>query len=95
MVQFHRFDDLEYASETAICYSKTYTRTLVQDYNESLTAGYVAKARLLELLSTASDFHGLVPPRNLATTLNSVNTKLVTLAPGLRPERRFAPLDRG
>ena len=55
---------LEYASETAICYSKTYTRILVQDYNESLTAGYVAKARLLVLLSPASDFHGLVPPRN-------------------------------
>ena len=30
-----------------------------------------------------------------ATTLNSANTKLVTLAPGLRPERRLAPLARG
>ena len=30
-----------------------------------------------------------------ATTLNSANTKLVTLAPGLRLERRFAPLARG
>ena len=30
-----------------------------------------------------------------ATTLNSANTKLVTLAPVLRPERRFAPLARG
>ena len=30
-----------------------------------------------------------------ATTFNSANTKLVTLAPGLRPERRFAPLARG
>ena len=28
-------------------------------------------------------------------TFNSPNTKLVTLAPGLRPERRFAPLARG
>ena len=31
----------------------------------------------------------------MATTFNSPNTKLVTLAPGLRPERRFAPLARG
>ena len=30
-----------------------------------------------------------------ATTFNSANTKLVTLAPGLRPERRFAPLAQG
>ena len=30
-----------------------------------------------------------------ATTLNSANTKLVTLAPGLRPEWRFASLARG
>ena len=30
-----------------------------------------------------------------ATTLNSANTKLVTLAQGLRPERRLAPLARG
>ena len=30
-----------------------------------------------------------------ATTLNSANTKLVTLAPGLRTELRFAPLARG
>ena len=30
-----------------------------------------------------------------ATTFNSANTKLVALAPGLRPERRFAPLARG
>ena len=30
-----------------------------------------------------------------ATTLNSTNTKLVTLAPRLRRERRFTPLVRG
>ena len=30
-----------------------------------------------------------------ATTFNSANTKLVTLAPGLHPERRFAPLAQG
>ena len=30
-----------------------------------------------------------------ATTFNPPNTILVTLAPGLRPERRFAPLARG
>ena len=30
-----------------------------------------------------------------ATTVNSANTKLVTLTPGLRPEQRFAPLARG
>ena len=29
------------------------------------------------------------------TTFNLPNARLVTLAPGLRPERRFAPLARG
>ena len=30
-----------------------------------------------------------------ATTLNTASAKLVTLTPGLRPERPFAPLARG
>ena len=36
-----------------------------------------------------------VYPYTVATTLNSASAELVTLAPGLRPERRFAPLARG
>ena len=37
------------------------------------------------------------PHRPWTTTLNLANgnARLVTLAPGLRPERRFAPLARG
>ena len=37
------------------------------------------------------------PHRPWTTTLNFAygNARLVTLAPGLRPERRFAPLARG
>ena len=37
------------------------------------------------------------PHRPWTTTLNLANgnARLVTLAPGLRPERRFAPLVRG
>ena len=37
----------------------------------------------------------IVPGLFEFTAFNSANTKLVTLAPGLRPERRFAPLARG
>ena len=39
----------------------------------------------LPCVSRHSQFHAL----------NSASAKLVALAPGLRPERRFAPLARG
>ena len=44
------------------CAIVRHTRTLVQDYNESLPLGFVAKAWVL--VSPESDLHGLVPPRN-------------------------------
>ena len=56
---------LEYARELhAICCSKTCSYTAwCKITMKGLPLGFVAKAWLMVLLSPASDFHSLVPPK--------------------------------